>query len=76
MTYFTQMPKPVRYIIKPKPPYSVYQKHLGYFCKKCQSERRLHETRLCDCLVLEEDPKVIKVHINTFWSPIYADVHV
>lgn len=64
------------YIVKPKAPYSTYRKHLGYYCGKCQVKKYLALTELCDCLLFEEDSKVIKAHINREWSPIYADMEV
>jgi hypothetical protein len=53
-----------------------YRKHVGYFCVKCQTEKRLNMTSLCDCLIFVEDSKMIKAHINNQWVPIYADMEV
>ncbi len=53
---------------------ATYSKHLGYYCTRCQEERRLKLTRLCPCLDFEESPTRIKAHINAYWVPIYADV--
>lgn len=64
------------YIVKPKAPYSTYRKHVGYYCAKCNVKKRLSLTDLCDCLIFVEDWKQIKAHINTEWSPIYADMDV
>ncbi len=64
------------YIVKPKAPYSTYRKHVGYYCRKCQVEKRLALTQLCDCLIFVEDAKEIKTHINNEWVPIYADMDV
>ncbi len=69
------MPKPDNFIIKPKAPYTVYRKLQGYFCRKCQGDRFWKETRLCDCLTMEEDPHAIKVHINNYWDPVYVKVN-
>lgn len=62
--------------VTPKPPYSIYRKNLGYYCTKCGSEKHLNVMRLCPCLDLEEDPKAVKRHINTFWAPLYADMEI
>lgn len=61
-----------KYIVQPKAPYTMYKKHIGYYCIKCKSERLLNVMRLCPCLDLVEDPKVVKHHINTFWVDTYA----
>lgn len=68
--------KPAMTIVKPKAPYTIHRKHVGYYCTKCETEKRLNVMRLCQCLDLEEDPKVVKRHINTFWAPIYADMEI
>ncbi len=65
-----------KYTVTPKTPYAVYRKHVGYYCAKCETEKRLNVMRLCPCLDLEEDPKKVKNHINTHWAPIYADMEL
>lgn len=65
MTYPTFMPKP-----------APFRKTLGYYCKKCDTDKRLSSTRLCDCLVFEEDPEKVREHMATQWAPIYADVRI
>lgn len=63
-------------VIKPMAPNTLHRKHLGYYCTKCDADKRLNVMRLCRCLDLEEDPKKVKWHINTHWAPLYADMEL
>ncbi len=65
-----------KYVVQPKAPYTVHRKHVGYYCTKCETERRLNVMRLCPCLDLVEDPKKVRYHINTHWVDIYADMEM
>ncbi len=69
MTYPTQLPKPSKTLR-----YAPFKKHLGFYCKKCDASKRLDMTHLCECLVLEEDPRAIRGHMESEWVAIYADV--
>lgn len=60
--------------VPPKPLPNTYRKHVGYYCSKCETEKRLNVMRLCPCLDLVEDVKAVRKHINTYWSSIYADM--
>lgn len=65
-----------KYTVKPKSLYPIHRKHVGYYCTKCEENKLLSVMRLCRCLELEENPKRVKIHIDTFWAPLYADMQL